>query len=176
MNHKPWQQGHFDGLCGIYSLMNSMVYLNPGKFNEDDCRALFCFLVGKAQEKTPNVICDGLDFEPLCDLAEHMIPYMRDNHGMKLGLIRPFSEGDAHSSDEFFEMLGFLANNPHNCAIIGLGEPWDHWSVVTKVSKKAVRFYDSYGIKRFNKSAFSLSTGDSVTKVDYTETILITKK
>lgn len=176
MKHKPWQQGHFDGLCGIYSLLNSMMYLHPGHFNEDDCQGLFAHLIQTANKITPNVVCDGLDFEPLCDVAEALPAFLKTHHKSKVTMFRPFVNEEMGSIEEFFDDLAFFTLAPQACVIIGLGQPWDHWTVVTKVTKKSVRFYDSYGIKRFDRSAFSLEEDPKLIKVDYRETILITRK
>jgi hypothetical protein len=40
--------------------------------------------------------------------------------------------------------------------IIGLNTPWDHWTVAHKVTPRAVAFFDSYGMRRYHFTSFTL--------------------
>jgi hypothetical protein len=75
-------------------------------------------------------------------------------------------------ADEYFDVLQSLLMR-NRIAIIGMGAPWDHWSVITAISRKSVRFFDSYGITRMDRDTFSLEEHDDLTKLDTGETILL---
>ena len=169
---KPWQQGHFDGLCGIYSLINSVHVLARG-MNEERCTDLFQFLVEAGGDQFPKALYDGLDFEPLYDIAEKMRSHLADR--VALSLDRPFDSHDVVSADQYLDLLARELSGRKAVAIIGLGQPWDHWTVVTKVMPHAVRFADSYGIKQFNRSIFSLVEDPKRIKIDFRETIVVAR-
>ena len=40
---RPYRQGRFDGLCGIYALVNALRLLCP-RLDEDTCEEVFCAL------------------------------------------------------------------------------------------------------------------------------------
>lgn len=168
MRKKPWQQGHFDGYCGIYSLINAIDHLHHD-FSEDDCQKLFSHLI-RNSESIDQVVLDGLDFEPLCNIAESIPAFLKGRS--KVRFTRPFIGEPIECVREYFDAIqGALT--PRCVAIIGLGEPWDHWTVVTEVGKRSVRFCDSYGIKRLNKASFSLEEIEGKIKLDFQETILV---
>jgi hypothetical protein len=167
MKKKPWQQGHFDGFCGVYSLINAINYLQDD-FSEDESQKLFEYLVRTIGPGFSAL--EGLDFDPLCDLAETVPGYLKGRP--RLRLTRPFVGETFVDPDEYFDVLQSLLMR-NRIAIIGLGAPWDHWTVVTAISKKSARFFDSYGIIRMNRDAFSLEEHDDLTKLDTGETILL---
>lgn len=174
MAHKAWQQGHFDGLCGIYSLLNAVDHLH-GRFSEDDCSKLFEFLIKAGGDLFPKAVYDGLDFEPLCGIARQLPAYLADHS--EIVLATPYVASEApETAEAFFTDLAGHITGRRAVAVIGLGQPWDHWTVVSEVMPKSIRFVDSYGIKRFNRSVFSLVEGADVIEVDFRQTIIIERK
>lgn len=167
---KAWQQGHFDGLCGIYSLINSAHVLSRG-LTEEKCSELFKFLIQAGGDAFPKATYDGLDFDPLYALAEQMQRHFETT--LPLRLTRPFLDREVVSPDAFFDALAGELVGRKAVAVIGLGAPWDHWTVVTRITPHEVRFADSYGIKRFNRSTFSLAEQEKRIKLDFRETIVI---
>lgn len=169
MTHKPWQQGHFDGLCGLYSLINAIDYLHHG-FSEEDCAALFEHLVRASPEHFPAALYDGFEFEPLCNVAEHLPAFLKGRSAVRL--LRPFVHEEVQTVDEFFcELRRYVG--PRSVAVVGLGDPWDHWTVVTKVDRSSFRLHDSYGLKRMPKFVFALEDRQGQIRLDYRETIII---
>jgi hypothetical protein len=167
MRKKPWQQGHFDGLCGVYSLINTINYLYPD-FTEDESQKLFEALLRRIGPGF--VAVDGLDFQPLFELAE-TVPNLLKGRS-RLRLTRPFVRETFEDASEYFDVLRSLLTGSR-IAIVGLGAPWDHWTVITAISPKSVRFYDSYGINRMDRDTFSTEENEETTKLDTGETILI---
>jgi len=166
---KPWQQGHFDGLCGIYSIINTIDYLDP-HFNEDDCDALFEFLIKTAGDLFPAALYEGINFYPLCKIINKTVKHLST---INLEISKPFYRKQIETIDEYFDALTPMINNDKACCIIGLGKPWDHWTVIKQVLPRSIVFHDSYGIKKWNKS--HLSFDETATKICYKQTILIQK-
>ncbi|RYD63601.1 MAG: hypothetical protein EOP83_11820, partial [Verrucomicrobiaceae bacterium] len=168
MKNKPWQQGHFDGLCGIYSLINAMDYLHYG-FSEDDCSTLFRYLVESAGTQFPAALFDGFDFEPLCNLAEFLPAHFKGRS--KLRFLRPFVNETMEDVEQFFDEIRPFVHES-SVAVLGLGDPWDHWTVCTKVDPSSFKLLDSYGLKRLPKFVFALENQKGQIRLDYRETIV----
>ena len=170
---KAWQQGRFDGLCGVYSLINAVNYLD-GSFGEEDCGKLFEFIIKAGGTAFPSALYQGLGFMQLWGIAgavrDHLAPQLT------LQLSRPFYRAQEDTLDSYLDTVAGLITGKDAVAIVGLGKPWDHWTVIAEVDPRSVRFHDSYGIKRMKRSALSLTVGEDVTKVDYHQTIIVEKR
>lgn len=166
---KAWQQGRFDGLCGVYSLINAVDYLDR-TFNEDDCGKLFEFLIKSAGTVFPPALYEGLAHEDLWCLGNQIHKHLGAR--MTLNLSRPYYR-HAATEDAFFESLREHFKSKRMVALVGLGAPWFHWTLIKGVTPKAVAFHDSYGIKTRRRSALAFAEGADVIKIDYHQTILI---
>lgn len=167
---KAWQQGHFDGLCGVYSTINAVNYLDH-TFGEDDCAAFFEFLIKAGGDLFPVALYEGLNFYPLVGIIEKAIKHLAPR--MKIEMKLPFLQHEAATLDAYLGALRPMIDEPHSCCIVGLGEPWGHWTVIKQVLPKSVAFHDSYGIKRWPRTAMSLETGTEATQVCYHQSILL---
>ncbi len=65
-------------------------------------------------------------------------------------------------------------------AIIGLGKPWDHWTVVRRVDRRRAVFFDSWGFPRttgfdyFTFDKTKAGEGDNEqTLLEYHQTFLV---
>src|SRR4029450_7867902 len=69
---RPYRQGHLDGLCGIYALINALRLLCP-KLDEDACERVFFALIKARTRQTTSplaVIADGLSRRELLKLID----------------------------------------------------------------------------------------------------------
>jgi hypothetical protein len=66
----------------------------------------------------------------------------------------PFKQNPDTPLDAFWnEMMVFLCAADRRAILIGVGGPmWDHWSIVESITDKQIRFFDSYRLKRLNRS------------------------
>ena len=63
------------------------------------------------------------------------------------------------SAEDFFERLreGLAAHAEGQAVwIVGLGDPWHHWTVIERISGRRVYFFDSWGMKRYRFDSFTL--------------------
>jgi len=168
---KAWQQGRFDGLCSIYSVINSVSYLDR-TFSEDECSALFEFMIKAGGDLFPAAIYEGMLHSKLWGIAEQVQTHLAER--VPLEFSRPFLRKQVDSVDEFCDILSKHLKSDA-VALVGLGSPWDHWTVITRVAPRSVMFHDSYGIKRMNKSSLSLENRPKTTRIDYHQTIIISR-
>lgn len=153
---KPDQQGKFDGLCGVYAILNSIKWLY--RIDEDDLDAMFQSLCESLPGKFPQALWNGLGVPEIRRLLDTSASYLAEQHGYDdfhwhlPFLRRPFS-----TVDSFWRCVGEqISAHVPAVVIIGLNTPWDHWTVAHKVTSRAVAFSDSYGMRRYHFTSFTL--------------------
>jgi hypothetical protein len=146
---KPDQQGKFDGLCGIYAILNSIKWLY--RIDEDDLDAMFQSLC------VPQALWNGLGVPEIRRLLDTSASYLAEQHGYDdfhwhlPFLRRPFS-----TVNSFWRCVGEqISAHVPAVVIIGLNTPWDHWTVAHKVTPRAVAFFDSYDMGRYHFTSFT---------------------
>ena len=149
---KPWRQGQFDGLCGAYSILNAVYYLYHD-FSHDDGEKLFAYMVKNNRELFADALLNGMGIKQLWTLAHSAKDYLAPARIMNL--YRPFHNKKMSSSRAFLDQASTMIG-PRAVMVIDLGDPWNHWSVATKITPKTICFRDSETMKRLNRSLLSL--------------------
>jgi hypothetical protein len=75
---KPDQQGKFDGLCAVYSILNSIKLLYH--VGEDDLDAMFRSLCESLPDKFPRALWDGLGVPEIRRLLNYSVDYLSKYH------------------------------------------------------------------------------------------------
>src|ERR1700730_16358470 len=75
---KPDQQGKFDGLCAVYSILNSIKLLY--RFSEDDLDAMFRSLCESLPDKFPRALWDGLGVPEIRRMLNFSVTYLAKHH------------------------------------------------------------------------------------------------
>jgi hypothetical protein len=153
---KPDQQGKFDGLCGVYAILNSIKWLYH--IGEDDLDKMFQTLCETLPGKFPEVLWAGLGVPEIRRLLDRSVDYLAEHH--KHGDLQwhlPFLQRGFGSADAFWRSVGEqLSAKVQTVVIIGLNQPWDHWTVAHKVTPRTVEFFDSYSMRRYPFTSFTL--------------------
>lgn len=175
MSKQPWQQGLFDGLCGVYSIINA-VHLVSRDFTMTDGRRLFVHLTSRAHDRYPNMIFEGVSFAGLYELSGMVPEYLVRRGKTPVSVSAPYLDATFNTLDSFLDDLGERITNKASAAIVGLVNPRAHWTVINEVLKGSIRFSDSCGMKEMtSRNALSLTAGENVNKIDYKQTILISR-
>ncbi len=133
MAPKTQRQGHLDGLCGIYAIVNALAELGhkgkPELIFETACQAL-------PNSRWPSLLWEGTTLHDL----KRMIKACRTE--LALDTIRvsyPFDKSQPPSNEDYWQELDklFIENPENKCAIIGLGKPTLHWLVAKPARKRA---------------------------------------
>jgi hypothetical protein len=145
---KPYEQGALDGLCAVYSIVNAVRIVSG--IGEEDARELFKEII-LYLEKTNDlarILTDGIGLTTIGGIFADVVGEKISNRAM------PFKQCPDTPLDEFWAtMMSFLNNGGKRAILIGLGGPmWDHWSIVESITEKQIRFFDSYKLKRLNRS------------------------
>ena len=181
----PYLQGQIDGMCGFYGIINAFQCLFPATFNDDDAWELMVKLCEVIAPKFPGVIWKGAGYEDTVALFKAAQDYTQETRhlGGRLRVTRPFARRKMERVQDFWaEIAAFLeergADIGRRVAFIGIGHPDNHWTVVTRVGKKSVTFFDSWELKRLALRQFTIS-GDvakqngGMHKLDTRQTFLL---
>jgi len=145
---KPYEQGALDGLCAVYSIVNAARIISG--LAEEDSKALFREIIVYL-EKTNDlskILISGIGLTTIGSILNDVVGDRINRRSM------PFKQYSDTPLDEFWsEMMNFLSRGDRRAILIGLDGPsWDHWSIVDSITEKQIRFFDSYKLKRLNRS------------------------
>lgn len=135
------RQGHLDGLCGAYAIVNAFTELghqSPEEVFHTACRAL-------APSRWPETLWVGTTLRDLETMIKACMDQLKVDD---VNVSYPFRSRQPASNAEFWmEFDGlFSENRRYKCAIVGLEEPSLHWLVV-KPRVQALLFVDSDGLR-----------------------------
>lgn len=158
---KPFKQGDLDGLCGVYSIINALSFIN-GK-NEDESEKLFHDYIDFLDAKPHRIaefIKNGIPKYVMKELLEEY-----DRNVLEFHVKLPNLSRDT-PMEKYWEWLETrLAFHKNSCAILGLNDPWNHWTVVTRINDKTVEFLDSSTLKRRRKTDFVINTNQKTDSI-----------
>jgi hypothetical protein len=145
---KPYEQGALDGLCAVYSIVNATRIVSG--LGEEESKGLFKEII-MYLEKTSDlskVLVEGTGLTTIGGVLNDVVGDRIRHRSM------PFKQYPETHLDEFWsEMMDFLDGGERRAILIGLdGRCWDHWSIVESITEKQIRFFDSYKLKRLNRS------------------------
>lgn len=171
MNRTPMYQGKLDGLCGFYSVINSLISLN---YLPDDksCHKLMKNLIIYKTELFPSVMYEGMAITHVVDLITESSNMLNIN----LHITRPFTyKNKIKTSVEFISKLEKIIVKDKSIAIVSICAPWNHWTVLTEINDNKFHFFDSTGLFESDITDIELSTSKELDKLRFNsrETILI---
>ena len=145
---KPYEQGALDGLCAVYSIVNAVRIVSG--IGEEEARELFreiIFYLEKTNDLA-KILTEGIGLKTIGGIFADVVGEQIIDRAM------PFKQYPDTPLDEFWAaMTSFLNNGGKRAILIGLGGPmWDHWSIVESITERQIRFFDSYKLKRLNRS------------------------
>jgi hypothetical protein len=159
---KPETQGHIDGLCAVCTVVNACKLL----FNHSEKmdQRLFKALCISISDLFPKIVYDGTEVVGLRRLLDGAVEWTAATHKCELGWSQPLLRREKTTVDEYFDWLRWElkpTDGGGRTAIIGLGKPWEHWTVVRSVRAGRAYYFDSWGFPGPKDStAFSYFTFD----------------
>lgn len=143
---KAFEQGELDGLCGIYSIINSIHALH-GPLNQPTAFQLFMRVI-KHLEQQANPLLVRLEegtttpelSKGLCSASSHY----------PIRWARPFHQRKNISLDDYWQHAQQFIADQQGVFIINVvkGHVLDHWTLAHRISDKSIFLLDSAGFKR----------------------------
>lgn len=145
---KPYEQGALDGLCAVYSIVNATRIVSG--IDEEESRELFKEIILYLEDTNDlaKILIEGIGLKTIGGIFVDVVGDRITSRMM------PFKQYPETPLDEFWnEMMNFINGAERRAILIGVGGPmWDHWSIVESITEKQIRFFDSYKLKRLNRS------------------------
>lgn len=145
---KPYEQGALDGLCGVYCIVNATRIISG--FIGDESRQLFQEIIYYLDQTKdlPKILISGMGIQTIGAILADVVGSRINNRAM------PFKQYPDTPLDTFWsEMMCFMSGGERRTILTAIGGPmWDHWSIVESITDKQIRFFDSYKLKRLNRS------------------------
>jgi hypothetical protein len=145
---KPYEQGALDGLCGVYCIVNATRIISG--IGEEESRQLFQEIIYYLERTRdlPKILISGMGLQTIGAILADVVGDRINTRAM------PFKQYPETHLDEFWtEMMGFMDEGERRAILTAIGGPmWDHWSIVEAISDRQIRFFDSYKLKRLNRS------------------------
>jgi len=148
MNGEPFRQGHLDGLCGLYAIVNALDILRDGGLthSEDEAHRIMRALVDAIPERFPKAIWDGTKVQHIRRMLVAADAFARKRYKFGVDWSEPFLRRDFASASAYLAALREQLDGGH-VAIVGLAPPWDHWTLVRKAHEDGLDRVDSIELK-----------------------------
>ncbi|MBN1104536.1 MAG: hypothetical protein JXL84_14045 [Deltaproteobacteria bacterium] len=145
---KPYEQGALDGLCGVYCIVNATRIISG--IGEEESRQLFQEIIYYLERTRdlPKILISGMGLQTIGSILADVVGDRINSRAM------PFKQYPDTPLDAFWtEMMDFMDGEERRAILTAIGGPmWDHWSIVEAISDRQIRFFDSYKLKRLNRS------------------------
>ena len=149
MGGEPFRQGHLDGLCGLYAIVNALDLLRDGGFthSEDEAGRIMRALIDAVPERFPRAIWDGTKVQHVRRMLAAADLFARKRYRFGVDWNEPFLQRDFGTPGDYLAALREELAGGH-LAIIGLAPPWDHWTLVRAADEGGFDCVDSIELKR----------------------------
>ncbi|MBO1904235.1 hypothetical protein J4G37_04850 [Microvirga sp. 3-52] len=161
---RRFEQGHLDGLCGIYSIINALIHLlQTRSFTDEVARVLFRHLVDSVPKSNrADILLDGMDVFQLEKLCRHASKFMLQECGLTIEVRRPFKDRRFRTVTDFLYEVSKIWAEHYSGVIIGIewSQQEGHWSVLRGIERNRILLADSDKIKSLSRRSLSVASGE----------------
>lgn len=158
---RPARQGDFDGLCGLYALINTLDLIGFKRPRLPLHRQLFVELASSIpKSKLRTAIDTGLDGRDLIRAAKEAFPGYRKVLGGVVTVTQPLRKRTFDTDTAFLETMSDIMASGRSALILNLATPsYSHWTVVSSVTPPAIAVRDSGTITELSMERYSIVRG-----------------
>ena len=155
------KQGDYDGLCGLYALINALDLAGCKGGRLPVHRKLFEELAGSLPKGTLHrAIKDGLSGKDLLKAAAAVFPAFKKPLGGSVKVCRPFRETIFRTNDEFVESIADIMVSGRSALILNICTPvYDHWTVAASITPQAIVLRDSGALRELRLDRYTVRRG-----------------
>jgi hypothetical protein len=172
---RAYEQGHLDGLCGLYSIVNAIqfafrtvkrrergrLYAQERRLNDQDVEDLFVTLFSslvRAQRRARFII-EGINDRQLSKLLRLTGLWLRRSTTFTLTIKRLNRRAGRVGPKTLMRHINDHLALPGTAVIVGANPPWRHWTVAIRVARSRLYLLDSGGrpfvpLKRGQRSRY----------------------
>lgn len=153
----PFEQGHFDGLCGIYAVINAVQHSLqtaaplPSRrsslkaLTEREADLLFLRLIDGVVLTSANAVVDGVGPKHLWALLRVAQTWVREHRSVVVKVSRLFRRTADARPKIVMSRIATWVKKPGTAVIVGADPPWGHWTVAARVTPSRLHLLDSGG-------------------------------
>lgn len=155
-----FQQGHLDGLCGIYSAVNSMALLaqRDRPFPTAAATALYRSAIEFVAARVPlaGVVCYGFDAPLWLATIEHLAQHIETKHRVSLSISRPFQHRPTIGFGRLRRTIE-TALDDDAVVLASLTGAHNHYTVIRAYTASRFVLHDSSGLRWLSIAACGAS-------------------
>lgn len=138
---QPYEQGHLDGFCGPYCIVNA-VHLLCGPLTRRRAMRLFMDILRCLDQRVDMVERVGWGFtvQELGGAMRHVV----DGH-YPIRRRKPFHGRSQVGLDVYWETVQAFLQQQHGAVITAIGGRIDHWTVIRDATERCLLLFDSQG-------------------------------
>ena len=158
-------QGKLDGLCGVYSIINSIGLIEKKPLRDEDRKALFVYLVDLLDDGSGigSIIHQGINFRDLGKLVD-VASRLRSATTKETVKRQTAMKQMPNDIEEFWSVLADHVDLARRqVAILGISGKYNHWTVVKSVKPRRLELQDSDGLAHLDMSRCRLKAGEDGT-------------
>lgn len=172
---EPYTQG-LDGLCGVYAVINATQLLFPGALTVARAEDMFDALVKSLGGGLLAAVTDGLGIPEMRRLIDAADIFARKHLNGALTRREPYRRTKFARPAAFVAALERDAGGA-SVAVIGLGVPYEHWTVVEKITPKTLKLADSLEMKTVARGRLTLGTARGAqVRIDTGHTFILARE
>ncbi|NYA11682.1 hypothetical protein [Serratia fonticola] len=152
--HRAFQQGDLDCLCGAYSIVNAMTYLFDGRIKR---KPLLRTLLTQFAKQWPldEWLTQGIDEIRMAHIIETVLMTGYYRKSFPVTVTQPFNKRRIKTTRVVQEMQAFLGDNKDFSRVILFSNQY-HWSVIKSMDEHFMYYLDSSGVHRAKIDAYAL--------------------
>jgi len=155
----PFQQGHLDGLCGIYCVINTIHALH-GPLPDTTATELFIDTLqhlDKVVGPTLSRLEDGTSLRDLSKALQSVTKLY------PIRWARPFHKRRDFSLDDYWRHAQSFFSDKQGVVIINVAkdDEYDHWTLAHRISEKSLFLLDSDGMGRLLRRVCTVEPDDA---------------
>lgn len=145
---RPYSQGDLDGMCSLYAVINSIRWCikdQPLAQKGPQWRDLFTALNDYAIKELGclTFASTGLGLNSMIWLIRSAQDYMHEVHKIDIHTHRPFANNKPTQLDQVSQTTQNHISQEHSSALFAVYGQMNHWTVVTEITAKRVKTFDS---------------------------------
>jgi hypothetical protein len=158
---RPARQGAFDGLCGVYAIMNALDLVGVDGPKRALHRNLFHQLTrGLGPAALVRGMKTGLTAGELRRASRPAFRWLAEEHGVHLNLTQPFVSIQFFDLQDFIGSLAMRSRKLEAAAIVQIQTHGSaHWTVAKSIGHATIALRDSTSRKEIEVDQFGLDRG-----------------
>lgn len=152
----PYQQGQFDGLCGVYATVNALQLLSARRrpLASAECEQLYRLGIDVvvAADRLPVAACWGISLPLWHRIVTRLCARATRTTGLKIEITRPFRGRSSALRREIMAAIEHAVRGGRPVLLLLRGA-YRHFTVVSGYSATRLILHDSYGYRWIEKAS-----------------------